>query len=88
MTVSINITDSTISLIASIITIGLFLIQVLRFLYKCSKSIYKKVIHKIAEDIAADIKSTVKKMKEIMLLKKRIKSSIRKEVDPAAPLLI
>lgn len=50
-----------ISTVASIITIALFLIQVLRYLKRLLLYYYKRVIHKIAKDVAADIYCIVKK---------------------------
>lgn len=61
MTVTIEFDSSLIALLASIITIVLFLIQVLCFFYKSLLALYQKIIHRIAEDVAADINGDAKK---------------------------
>lgn len=61
MNVTIELDGSLILLLADIITIVVFFIQVLRFICKELLVLYRKIIHKIAEDVAADINSGAKK---------------------------
>lgn len=88
MTITIDISYMDITVWASFITVGLFIFQVLRFLFKWLSNLYKKGFKKYSGDIAANVQYPIKKEILIILLKRLIKIIIRKEVDPAAPSLI